>query len=117
MSTKMKKFVKNKKKKLKKTSVHMAQGKPQLKFERNPCNNFRDNRCYRRTTDGRTDDRRRTNLDFMIPNVVICNMLSVVFNTTSYNSRNMFNKSNCVFDDSHQNKCNYVSTNYVGYDL
>ncbi len=29
----------------------MAQGKPQLKFERNPCNNFRDNQCHRRTTD------------------------------------------------------------------
>ncbi len=23
----------------------------QLKYERNPCNNFRDNRCHRRTTD------------------------------------------------------------------
>ncbi len=32
-------------------SGHMAQGKPQLKFERNPCNNFRDNRCHRRTTE------------------------------------------------------------------
>ncbi len=37
----------------------MAQGKPQLKFERNPCNNFRDNRCHRRT-DGRTDGRQTT---------------------------------------------------------
>ncbi len=38
----------------------MAQGKPQLKFERNPYNNFRDNRCHRRTTDGRTtNDGRR----------------------------------------------------------
>ncbi len=27
----------------------MAQGKPQLKFERNPWNNFRDNRCGRTT--------------------------------------------------------------------
>ncbi len=38
----------------------MAQGKPQLKFERNPCSNFRDNRCHRRTDDGRqtTDDGR-----------------------------------------------------------
>ncbi len=35
----------------------MAQGKPQLKFERNPCVKFRDN-C---DTDGRrTDDGRRT---------------------------------------------------------
>ncbi len=48
----------------------MAQGKPQLKFERNPCNKFRDN-CDtdgRRTDDGRTDGRtdgRRTNCDFM----------------------------------------------------
>ncbi len=35
----------------------MAQGKPQLKFERNPCIKFRDN-CDtdRRTTDGRTTD-------------------------------------------------------------
>ncbi len=31
----------------------MAQGKPQLKFERNPCIKFRDN-C---DTDGRTDGR------------------------------------------------------------
>ncbi len=44
----------------------MAQGKPQLKFESNPCSNFRDNRCHRRTTDdGTTDDGRRTNFDFM----------------------------------------------------
>ena len=35
----------------KKMSGHMAQGKAQLKFERNPCGNFRDNRCHRRTTD------------------------------------------------------------------
>ncbi len=38
----------------------MAQEKPLLKFESNPCNNFRDNRCHRRTdgqTDGRTDGR------------------------------------------------------------
>ncbi len=40
----------------------MAQGKPQLTFERNPGIKFRDN-C---DTDGRrTDDRRRTNCDFM----------------------------------------------------
>ncbi len=32
----------------------MAQGKPQVKFERNPCIKFRDN-C---DTDGRTDGRR-----------------------------------------------------------
>ncbi len=32
----------------------MAQGKPQLKFERNPCIKFRDN-C---DTDGRTDGQR-----------------------------------------------------------
>ncbi len=47
----------------------MAQGKPQLKFERKSCNNFRDNRWHRQTngrrTDGRTDDGRRTNFDFM----------------------------------------------------
>ncbi len=36
----------------------MAQGKPQPKFERNPCNNFRDNRCHRRMDNGRTDDGR-----------------------------------------------------------
>ncbi len=29
----------------------MAQGKPELKIESNPCSNFRDNRCHRRTTD------------------------------------------------------------------
>ncbi len=34
----------------------MAQGKPQLKFERNPRNNFRDNRCHTPTDDGRTTD-------------------------------------------------------------
>ncbi len=39
----------------------MAQGKPQIKFERNPCIKFRDN-C---DPDGRTDNRRRTNCDFM----------------------------------------------------
>ncbi len=41
----------------------MAQGKPQLKFERNPCVKFRDN-C---DTDGRTDDGQiaGTNCDFM----------------------------------------------------
>ncbi len=35
----------------------MAQGKPQLKFERNPCIKFGDN-CDTdgRRTDGRTDD-------------------------------------------------------------
>ena len=45
----------------------MAQGKPQLKFERNSYNNFRDNRCHRRRTDGgrTTDDGQRTNFDFM----------------------------------------------------
>ncbi len=41
----------------------MAEGKPQLKFERNPCIKFRDN-C---DTDGRRtmDDRRWTYCDFM----------------------------------------------------
>ncbi len=53
MLAKTKKIPKNSKKKFfsKKTSGHMAQWKPQIKFERNPCNNFRDKRCYRRTTD------------------------------------------------------------------
>ncbi len=46
----------------------MAQGKPQLKFEKNPCMKFRDN-CDtdgrttddgRRTDDGRTDGRQTT---------------------------------------------------------
>ncbi len=40
-------------------SGDIAQGKPQLKFERNPCNNFRDNECHRWT------DGRRTYLDLM----------------------------------------------------
>ena len=35
----------------------MSQGKPQLKFERNQCNRFRDNWCHRRTTD---EDERMT---------------------------------------------------------
>ena len=40
-----------------KKSGHMAQGKSQLKFKRNPCNRFRNNWCHRRTTnDGRTTD-------------------------------------------------------------
>ncbi len=44
MLTKTKNIRKKIKKKiLTKKSGHMAQGKPQLKFERNPCNNFRDN--------------------------------------------------------------------------
>ncbi len=44
----------------------MAQGKPQVKFERNPCIKFRDN-CDTdgRTDERRTDDRRRTNCDSM----------------------------------------------------
>ncbi len=43
----------------------MAQGKPQLKFDRNPFIKFRDN-CDT-ADDGRqtTDDRRRTNCNFM----------------------------------------------------
>ncbi len=44
----------------------MAQGKPQLKFERDPCIKFRDN-CDtdgRRTTDGRTDGRTMDKLRF-----------------------------------------------------
>ncbi len=41
-------------------SGHMAHEKPQLKFERNPSNNFRDNRYHRWTMDGR-----RMNFDFM----------------------------------------------------
>ena len=51
----------------KKMSERIAQGKPQLKFERNPCIKFTDN-CDTdgRMDDGRTtDDRRRTNCDFM----------------------------------------------------
>ncbi len=36
--------------------LHFGVRKPQLKFERNPCNKFRHNRCHRRTTDGRTTD-------------------------------------------------------------
>ena len=54
MLTKTKNIHKKKKKipKIKKKSEHMAQGKPQLKFERNPCIKFRDN-C---DTDGRRTD-------------------------------------------------------------
>ncbi len=37
--------------KIQKTSGGMAQLKPQLKFERNPCNRLRDNGFHRRTTD------------------------------------------------------------------
>ncbi len=51
MLTKTKKNPKKSKKKFEKTSGHMAQGKPQMKFESNPC-------------DGRTDGQ-RTNFDFM----------------------------------------------------
>ncbi len=46
--------------KKKKTSGHMAQGKPQLKFDRNWCNNFRDNPCHRWTTNGRRTDRQKS---------------------------------------------------------
>ncbi len=60
MLTKTKNIRKKSKKKffsqIQKTSERMAQGKPQLKFEGNPCTKFRDN-C---DTDGR-----RTNCDFM----------------------------------------------------
>ncbi len=38
----------------------MAQGKPQLKFERNPCIKFRDNCDTDGRTTGRTDDGRTT---------------------------------------------------------
>ena len=37
----------------------MAQGQQQVKFERNPCNNFTDNRCHKWT------DGRGMNFDFM----------------------------------------------------
>ncbi len=56
MLTKTKKMRKKKEfffSKIKKMSGHIAQGKQQLKFERNPCNRFRDNRCHRQTDDGR----------------------------------------------------------------
>ncbi len=62
MLTKTKNIRKKSKKKffskIQKTSERMAQGKPQLKFERNPWIKFRDN-C---DTDGRrmTDGRRTT---------------------------------------------------------
>ncbi len=60
MLTKTKNIRKKSKKnffsKIKKMSERMAQGKPQLKFERNPCIKFRDN-CDM--------DGRRTNCDFM----------------------------------------------------
>ncbi len=49
------KNIRKKIKNSKKTSGHMVQGKLQLKFERNPCIKFRDNRCHRQT-DGRTTD-------------------------------------------------------------
>ncbi len=56
MLTKTKNIRKKSKKtffsKMTKTSGRMAQGKPQPKFERNPCVRFRENRA----TDGRTDD-------------------------------------------------------------
>ncbi len=59
MLTKTKNIRKKSKKnffsKIQKTSERIAQGKPQLKFERNPCVKFRDN-C---DTDGRTDGRRK----------------------------------------------------------
>ncbi len=61
MLTKTKNIRKKSKKfffsKIQKTSERMAQGKPQPKFERNPCIKFRDNRdTDGRRTDGRTDD-------------------------------------------------------------
>ncbi len=73
--------------KMKKTSGHTAQGKPQLKFERNPCNKFRDNRCHRRTdgrTDGRMDDGRRTTDDGRRTNFNFMNV-SRAKNAVSYN--------------------------------
>ncbi len=39
-----------------KTSGGMAQGKQQLKLERNPSNKFRDNRCHRQTDGRQTKD-------------------------------------------------------------
>ncbi len=51
----------SKKKKKKKKSERMAQGKQQLKFERNPHIGYR----YNCDTDGRTTDGRRTIFDFM----------------------------------------------------
>ncbi len=67
MLTKTKNICKKSKKnffffKMKKKFGHMAQEKPQMKFERNPCSNSE----IIDATDGRTtDDRRRTNFDFM----------------------------------------------------
>ncbi len=53
MITKTKKKIKTKCfSKIQKTSERMAQGKPELKFKRNPSVKFRDN-C---DTDGRTTD-------------------------------------------------------------
>ncbi len=43
----------------------MAQGKQQPKFEINPCVRFRDNCDTDGLTDGRTDDGRQMNFDFM----------------------------------------------------
>ena len=48
-----KKIEKKKFSKIQKTSERIAQRKPQLKFERNPCVKFRDN-CD--TDDGQTTD-------------------------------------------------------------
>ena len=41
----------------------MAQGKPQLKFERNPCINFRYNCDTDEQTDGRTTNEGRQTTD------------------------------------------------------
>ncbi len=54
-------FSKIPKTKERKKSRDMAQGKQQLKSERNPCNTFRDNRCHRRT-DGRRMDAGRISI-------------------------------------------------------
>ncbi len=51
--------------KFQKRPGHVAQDNQEIKFESNPWDMFRDNRCHRRTTDGRTDDGRQRNFVFM----------------------------------------------------
>ncbi len=64
MLTKTKNIRKKSKKnffpKIQKTSERIAQGKPQLKFERNPCVKLGDNCDTDGRTDGRTTDGRQT---------------------------------------------------------
>ena len=77
-------FLKNKK-----SFGHMAQGKPQPKFERNWCNNFRDNRCHRWTDEFRFHEL------WLLSQAELKNLICIK-TTCAYTSYSLVRK-NCTF--------------------